>query len=118
MSDQEQRLIAAVGSGSGGEDRRRAQTRAGPPPGCKGRVLRVKHGYNPNSSSIGSIVFLLPAALLVAGAGFGAVAALIWSALTRADISGGPGDGAPGGVTREDGDSPEPRSETSGKAVE
>lgn len=32
----------------------------------KGRVLRVKEGYNPNSSSLGSIVFSIHAALLAA----------------------------------------------------
>lgn len=32
----------------------------------QGRVLRIKEGYNPNSSSLGSIVFSFPAALLAA----------------------------------------------------
>ena len=49
----------------------------------KGRVLRVKRGYNPNSSSMGSMVFVLPAALLGLTAAFGAVAGLIFSAFTR-----------------------------------
>ena len=30
----------------------------------KGRVLRVKCGYNPNSSSLGSIVFVVPVSLI------------------------------------------------------
>ena len=47
----------------------------------KGRVLRVKYGYNPNSSSIGSIVFALPAALLGITAAFGAVAGAILAAI-------------------------------------
>lgn len=39
----------------------------------RGRVLRVKEGYNPNSSSLGSVVFsihtaLIAAPLLLAGA--------------------------------------------------
>jgi hypothetical protein len=29
----------------------------------KGRVLRVKHGYNPNSSSLGTVIFAIPAAI-------------------------------------------------------
>ncbi len=51
----------------------------------KGRVLRVKHGYNPNSSSMGSMVFAIPAALMGLTAAFGAVAGLIFSALVRKD---------------------------------
>jgi len=49
----------------------------------KGRVLRVKYGYNPNSSSMGSMVFALPAALMGLTVAFGAVAGLIFSALVR-----------------------------------
>jgi hypothetical protein len=30
----------------------------------RGRILRLKMGYNPNSSSLGSIVFSFPALLL------------------------------------------------------
>ena len=32
----------------------------------RGRVLRVKEGYNPNSSSLGSVVFTVHAAVLAA----------------------------------------------------
>ena len=32
----------------------------------KGRVLRVKEGFNPNSSSLGSIVFSIHTALVAA----------------------------------------------------
>jgi hypothetical protein len=46
----------------------------------KGRILRVKQGYNPNSSSMGSIVFALPAALLGITAVFGAVSGIIMAA--------------------------------------
>lgn len=42
-----------------------------------GRILRVKEGYNPNSSSLGSIVFALPAALVAAPAILAGVAAAI-----------------------------------------
>ena len=49
----------------------------------KGKILRVKHGYNPNSSSMGSIVFALPAALLGITAGFGAVSGVIVSAFVK-----------------------------------
>jgi hypothetical protein len=51
----------------------------------KGKILRVKQGYNPNSSSMGSIVFVLPAALLAATVGFGAVSGIIMSAFIKRD---------------------------------
>ena len=46
-----------------------------------GRILRLKQGYNPNSSSIGTIVFMMPAALLGVTTAFGAAAGLIAAAL-------------------------------------
>lgn len=46
----------------------------------KGKILRVKHGYNPNSSSMGSIVFALPTALMAVAAGFGVVSGIITAA--------------------------------------
>ena len=46
----------------------------------KGRILPVKEGYNPNSSSIGSMVFALPAALLGITAAFGIVSGVIMAA--------------------------------------
>lgn len=49
----------------------------------KGRILRVKMGYNPNSSSMGSIVFILPAALLAVTAGFGIVSGVIMSVFIK-----------------------------------
>ncbi len=49
----------------------------------KGKILRVKQGYNPNSSSMGSIVFTLPAVLLAITVGFGAVSAVIMSAFIK-----------------------------------
>jgi hypothetical protein len=42
------------------------QPPASPSAAGRGRVLRVKEGYNPNSSSLGSIVFSFPAALVAA----------------------------------------------------
>jgi hypothetical protein len=51
--------------------------------GLKGKILRVKQGYNPNSSSIGSIVFALPAALLGITAIFGGVAGIIMAAFMK-----------------------------------
>ncbi|MFO7900136.1 MAG: hypothetical protein R6V58_13885 [Planctomycetota bacterium] len=45
----------------------------------KGRVLRVKEGFNPNSSSLGSIVFSIPTALMAAPVVLGAAAAWIGS---------------------------------------
>ena len=47
----------------------------------QGKILRVKQGYNPNSSSIGSIIFVMPAALLGITAAFGAVSGVIMSKL-------------------------------------
>ncbi len=49
----------------------------------KGKILRVKQGYNPNSSSMGSIVYALPAALLGITAGFGVVSGIIFSAFMK-----------------------------------
>jgi hypothetical protein len=49
----------------------------------KGRILRVKTGYNPNSSSMGSLVFALPVALLGITAGFSVVSALILPRFVR-----------------------------------
>ncbi len=49
----------------------------------KGKILRVKIGYNPNSSSIGSIVFALPAALMGITASLGVVSGLIMSAFMK-----------------------------------
>ena len=46
----------------------------------KGRILRLKLGYNPNSSSIGTIVFAMPAGMLGAIVAFGAVAGLVTAA--------------------------------------
>ena len=48
--------------------------------GVKGKILRVKKGYNPNSSSIGSMVFALPVAFLGITAAFGAVSGIIMAA--------------------------------------
>lgn len=49
----------------------------------RGHILRVKRGYNPNSSSIGSVVFLLSTKIIVLTAGFGAIAGLIFSTLGK-----------------------------------
>ncbi|MBN2738831.1 MAG: hypothetical protein JXR70_17745 [Spirochaetales bacterium] len=42
-------------------------------------ILRVKKGYNPNSSSMGSFVFSLPGLLFVFTLGFGLVLGLVMS---------------------------------------
>ncbi|MCE5187192.1 MAG: hypothetical protein LLF76_13810 [Planctomycetaceae bacterium] len=44
---------------------------------AQGRILRVKQGYNPNSSSMGSMIFILPASLMAVTACFGIVSAVI-----------------------------------------
>ncbi len=54
-----------------------------PDAGLKGKILRVKQGYNPNSSSMGSIVFALPAALLGTTTVFGAVSGAIMAAFMK-----------------------------------
>ena len=45
----------------------------------KGEILRVKMGYNPNSSSIGSIVFAIPTMLFATSVIFGTVTTVIFS---------------------------------------
>jgi len=51
----------------------------------KGRILRVKLGYNPNSSSMGSMIFVFPAALLAVTAGFGVISGIIMSVFIKSD---------------------------------
>ena len=46
----------------------------------RGRILKLQQGYNPNSSSIGTIVFALPVTLLAATAAFGTAAGIIAAA--------------------------------------
>ncbi|MCU0663919.1 MAG: hypothetical protein MUC50_16535 [Myxococcota bacterium] len=47
----------------------------------KGRILRVKQGYNPNSSSIGSVIFSMSAAVIPASILFGMVASALSTAV-------------------------------------
>ena len=56
-----------------------------------GKILRVKHGYNPNSSSMGSIVFVLPVFLLVVTVVFGVLSSLVSALALRRR----PGDAGP-----------------------
>jgi hypothetical protein len=53
----------------------------------KGRILRVKQGYNPNSSSIGSMIFVLPVSMLAATVCFGAISGVIMSAAVKRKAS-------------------------------
>ncbi len=48
-----------------------------------GRILRVKQGYNPNSSSMGSIVFELNTMLLGLTTIFGGVAGVLFAAFMQ-----------------------------------
>jgi hypothetical protein len=48
-----------------------------------GKILRIKNGFNPNSSSIGSIIFSLPVSLMAATAGFAAISALVLQHVIR-----------------------------------
>ena len=43
----------------------------------RGRILRVKKGFNPNSSSIGSVIFALPTSLMAVTIGFSIVSAVL-----------------------------------------
>jgi hypothetical protein len=61
----------------------------------KGKLLRVKQGYNPNSSSMGSIVFVLPVALLGITAVFGAVSGIIMSWHMKNGVKGRSGKDNP-----------------------
>jgi len=49
----------------------------------KGKILRLKTGYNPNSSSIGTMVFAIPVAMLSAAVAFGAASGVIFSAFAK-----------------------------------
>jgi hypothetical protein len=49
----------------------------------KGKILRIKQGYNPNSSSMGSVVFVLPAILLGITVIFGALSGFFGFILAR-----------------------------------
>ena len=49
----------------------------------KGKILRIKQGYNPNSSSIGSIVFAVPSMLFVSAILFGTATAIIFSKFSK-----------------------------------
>ncbi len=53
----------------------------------KGKVLRVKQGYNPNSSSMGSIIFAFRAALMGIAAGFSIISGIIMSKIVKKDVS-------------------------------
>ena len=49
----------------------------------KGKILKVKHGYNPNSSSMGSLIYALPVSVMAVTGGFAVVSALILTAFTQ-----------------------------------
>lgn len=61
-------------------------------PVSKGKILRVKHGYNPNSSSMGSLIFALPGSLLALTWGFALVSSLILSRLLKDSTRPSPKD--------------------------
>lgn len=50
-----------------------------------GRILKVKQGYNPNSSSMGSIIFAFPTAMLAVTAAFGMAAGALASVFVKED---------------------------------
>ena len=65
----------------------------------RGRVLRVKEGYNPNSSSLGSVVFSIHMGVLAAPVFLAGAAAWIASRFT-----GGESQQPPAAETRNPGD--------------
>lgn len=65
----------------------------------KGKILRVKLGYNPNSSSIGSMIFVMPVAMLSAAVAFGTVSGLIFSAFSKKRNTAGTEDEDTSGST-------------------
>ncbi len=65
----------------------------------KGKILRVKLGYNPNSSSIGSMIFAMPVAMLSAAVAFGTVSGLIFSAFSKKKTTAGTDDEDASGST-------------------
>ena len=60
-----------------------------------GRVLRVKEGYNPNSSSLGSIVFSIHTALLASPVLLAGAAAWIAARASRAALKPAGSDAPP-----------------------
>lgn len=62
---------------------RPAATDIADPPPRAGRVLRIKTGYNPNSSSLGTIIFAVPAAMIAAPVAYNVIAAAFASASLR-----------------------------------
>ncbi len=54
----------------------------------RGRVLRVKEGFNPNSSSLGSVIFSIPAALVAAPVFLAGAAAFLAARMARKDAAG------------------------------
>ncbi|MCG8550738.1 MAG: hypothetical protein MI799_10090 [Desulfobacterales bacterium] len=49
----------------------------------KGKLFKVKHGYNPNSSSMGSLIYALPVSMIAVTGGFAVVSALILTAFAE-----------------------------------
>jgi hypothetical protein len=54
----------------------------------KGKILRVKQGYNPNSSSMGTIILTMPFAYLPAFSLIGITAGVIINRMVSDDHSG------------------------------
>ena len=61
----------------------------------KGKILRVKHGYNPNSSSMGSIIFALPVSMIAITFGMAAASGLIFSYFIKDDSAEDDPEAAP-----------------------
>ena len=57
----------------------------------KGKILKVKVGYNPNSSSIGTLLKAFPCALFGSTILFNIVAGIIFSRKLKSEVKDKPG---------------------------
>jgi len=62
----------------------------------KGKILKIKQGFNPNSSSMGSIVFSFPCAIFAVVVGFGVISGIITSFFIRKSAKNKPLNSTPG----------------------
>ena len=58
----------------------------------KGKILRLKVGYNPNSSSIGSIIFAIPTMLFISSIIFGTATTFVFSRSVKSPTGGSQND--------------------------
>jgi hypothetical protein len=90
--------------GGGGPAGLEAGVGAGAGAGAPGRVLRAKLGYNPNSSSVGSVVSVLMWSATFSAAALNALTVLLRARAKETRGTGGEGGGEPVGVVRAEGE--------------